>query len=362
LKRERIDRMYLFDLGKLPGQGSMLIFHALARMGVEALVIVSPKSPLASIGYFQDAEKEIDLSYCRQNGISVMRREVGGGATYLDGNQVFYQLIWKRSNSRFPGEMRRIFEELSIPACETYRRFGIEASFRRENDILTREGKKIAGEGGGDIRNCMVFVGGILLDFDCEAMSRILRVPDEKFRDKVYKSMEENLTTMKRELGQIPPREEIVHTLIDEYGKRLGNLEPAELDDRLVERVKVLESWFTSDRFLFKKTRKVPKGVKIKGGIEIRYGIHKAKGGLIRTVEKVEENRIKEIGISGDFQFYPKDDLANMELELRKTECEEERVRGKIQQFYAEHHVETPGVAPQDFTAAIVQSQSEGSE
>ena len=38
--------MFLFDLGKLPEQQSMLIFHALARMGVEALVIVSPKTPL----------------------------------------------------------------------------------------------------------------------------------------------------------------------------------------------------------------------------------------------------------------------------------------------------------------------------
>ena len=43
----------------------------------------------------------------------------------------------------------------------------------------------------------MVFVGGILLDFDYQAMSKILKVPDEKFRDKVFKSMKENLTTMK---------------------------------------------------------------------------------------------------------------------------------------------------------------------
>ena len=354
--------MYLFDLGRLPGQQSMLIFHALARMGVEALVIVSPKSPLASIGYFQDAEREIDLSFCRENGISCMRREVGGGATYLDENQIFYQLIWRRSNPRFPVEMRQIFEELSIPACEAYGKFGIEASFRQENDIVTREGKKIAGEGGGDIGECMVFVGGILLDFDYEIMTRILKVPDEKFRDKVYKSMEENLTTMKRELGDIPPREEVVQTLIREYEKLIGNLQPRELDNRLVERMKTLEKWLTSDRFLFKKTRKKPRGIKIRGGVEIRYGIHKAKGGLIRTVEELEEEKINEIGISGDFQFYPKDDLASMEAELRKTEFEEGKVRNKIQHFYEKHRIQAPGVVPEDFTTAIIQSQPEGSE
>ncbi len=354
--------MYLFDLGKLPGQQSMLIFHVLARMGVEALVIVSPKNPLVSIGYFQDAEREIDLSFCRENGISFMRREVGGGGTYLDENQVFYQLIWKRSNPRFPVEMRRIFEEFSIPACETYGKFGIEASFRQENDIVTRDGKKIAGEGGGDIGDCMILVGGILLDFDYETMSKVLKVPDEKFRDKVYKSMEENLTTMKRELGDIPPREEIVQTLIREYEKVIGRFESVALDNRIMERMKTLEKKFTSDRFLFKKTRKVPKGIKIKGGVEIRYGIHKAKGGLIKTVEELEQEKIKEIGISGDFQFYPKDDLSTMEVELRKTEFDQGKVNNKIEQFYEEHRIQAPGVMPEDFAKAIVQSESEGPE
>jgi len=98
--------MLFFDLGKLPGQQSMLIFHALARMGIEALVVVSPKSPLASIGYFQDAEQEVDLRYCKETGIPFMRREVGGGATYLDENQIFYQPMVFRSSGRNLSNLR----------------------------------------------------------------------------------------------------------------------------------------------------------------------------------------------------------------------------------------------------------------
>ena len=67
--------MLLFDLGKLPEQQSMLIFHGLARMGIESLVIVSPQTPLVSIGYFQDAEQEVDLKYCRGSEIPFMHRE-----------------------------------------------------------------------------------------------------------------------------------------------------------------------------------------------------------------------------------------------------------------------------------------------
>src|SRR4030042_3775404 len=116
----------VLKLEHMQGQQSMLVFHALARLGFEGLVIVSPDIPLASVGYFQDAAKEIDLNYCKNAGIPVMRREVGGGATYLDKNQVFYQLIWKKSNPKFPKKIKDIFSELSHPAIATYKDFGIE--------------------------------------------------------------------------------------------------------------------------------------------------------------------------------------------------------------------------------------------
>jgi lipoate-protein ligase A len=346
--------MYLFDLGKLPGQQSMLIFHALARMGVEGLIIVSPQSPLASIGYFQDTEKEIDLDFCHRAHIPVMRREVGGGTTYLDENQIFYQVIWKRSNPNLPKGMKRIFLELSQPACETYREFGIDASFRPENDIITRNGKKIAGEGGGDIGDCMAFVGGIIMDFDYDTMSKVIKVPDEKFRDKVFKAMKENVTTMKRELGQIPPKREIIKVLVETFEKQLGKLERARLDHTTIDKMMELERWMISNPFLFKKTPRIPKGVKIREGVEILYGIYKARGGIIRTVDEVKENVLKELAISGDFQFYPKENLVNLESSLKMTDFKEKPIVSKIDEFYEKQEVEAPGVEPEDITQAIL--------
>ena len=281
--RENKEFMYLFDLGKLPGQQSMLIFHALARMGTEALVIVSPKTPLVSIGYFQDAAQEVDLKYCREAGIPFMRREVGGGATYLDENQIFYQLIWKKDNLKFPRAVDEIYPWFSQAPIETYRAFGIETEFRVVNDIITKESRKIAGEGGGNIGDCMVFVGGILLDFDYQAMSRILKVPDETFRDKVHKALVENLTTMKRELRVIPSRAEVVAVLKEKFEKRVGKTTPASLNSDILEKMGQIETWMTSEEFLLKKTPRIPIGVKIREGVEVVYGHHKARAGLIRT-------------------------------------------------------------------------------
>jgi lipoate-protein ligase A len=311
--------MLFFDLGKLPGQQSMLIFHALARMGIEGLIIVSPKIPIVSIGYFQDALQEVDLQYCKESGIPYMRREVGGGTTYLDENQIFYQLIWKRDNPKFSKAIDKIYPWFSQAPIETYRNFGIQAEFRAVNDIITRRGRKIAGEGGGNIGDCMVFVGGILLDFDYQAMSRILKVPDEKFRDKVYKTMEENLTTMKRELGRVPRREEVISVLKERFEKRVGKLDDASLTPEIIEKMNQLEFWMTSEEFLLKKTPRIPNGVKIREGVEVLYGLHKAKGGLIRTAEEISEGEIEDINISGDFTFFPKERLAGLEASLENA-------------------------------------------
>ena len=346
--------MLLFDLGKLAGQQSMLTFHVLARMGIESLVIVSPRTPLVSIGYFQDAEQEVDLNYCKGLGVPLMRREVGGGATYLDENQIFYQLIWKKDNPRFPQAIQDTFPWFSEAPVETYRSFGIQAEYRAINDIVTRGGRKIAGEGGGNIEECMVFVGGILLDFDYESMSRILKVPDEKFRDKVFKSMEENLTTMKRELGTIPPREEVVAVLKEKFEEKLGKLEQASLNAHLLEKMRQLELWMTSEEFLHKKTPKIPKGVKIREGVEIYYGLHKAKGGLVRTAEEISGKEIEDITISGDFTFHPKEYLNGLEESLKKVPLEENRIMEKIGDYYQERGIESPGVESKDFAETIL--------
>jgi len=335
----------------------MLIFHALARMGFEGLIIVSPENPLASVGYFQDAENEVNINYCNKIGIPVMRREVGGGATYLDRNQIFYQLIWHKGNPRFPRKIKDIFSYLSQPVCDTYQDFGIDTHFRPENDIVTKEERKISGEGGGDVGESMVFVGGILMDFNYQIMSKILKVPEEKFRDKIYKSMEENLTTMKRELGTMPDREEVVQSLINNYEKLTGKLKPVTITSETIDKMKDLERWFTSNEFLYKKTPKTQRGVKIREGVEILYSTYKSGGGLIRTVQEIKKDVIEKIGISGDFQFFPKSELVGVEENLRETKRKEKILISKIEDFYEKHKVESPGVEPEDLTTAIIEAE-----
>lgn len=77
--------MNLYNLGHVPWLDSQLIYHALPRLGMEGLILLAPAEPYVCIGYHQDANAELDLEYCCQREIPIFRREVGGGAVYLDG-------------------------------------------------------------------------------------------------------------------------------------------------------------------------------------------------------------------------------------------------------------------------------------
>ena len=58
-----------------------------------SLLFVNPASPYVCVGYHQDPNKEVDLAYCQEKNYPIIRRSQGGGAVYLDDNQLFYQVI-----------------------------------------------------------------------------------------------------------------------------------------------------------------------------------------------------------------------------------------------------------------------------
>jgi hypothetical protein len=91
--------------------------------------------------------------------------------------------------------------------------------------------------------------------------------------------------------------------------------------------------------------------------MEILYGMHKAQGGLIRTAQEVESRKIRDIGISGDFTLYPKKELEGIENSLKDSNREKDEISQKIEEFYENTDIQTPGVKPKDITKAIMKTQ-----
>ena len=347
--------MNLYKLGKVSWQESQLIYHALAYLGRESLVLLSPNSPYVCVGYHQDVLQEVDTDFCRDRGIPVFRREVGGGAVYLDGGQLFFQLILRKKNPIVPWQREAFYRKFLQAPINVYRRIGIAAEYKPVNDVLVGD-RKISGTGVGEIGDCIVFVGNLIVDFDCRMMSKVLRVPDEKFRDKVRKTLEENLTTIRRELGETEAsrwgEDRLNELLAEEFGAIAGRLEPGQGDRELEEEVVRLSAKMVDDRWLYEKGMQAPgRSVRVRSGVEVVHRVHKARGGLIRSDFGVVDGRFAQVSISGDFFSYPSDAVARLESMLEGRSAQD--LPAVLKEVYEGHGVETPGVTADDWMQVL---------
>jgi lipoate-protein ligase A len=141
---------------------SQTVYHAVGYAMKEdtpdTIILVSPNAPYVCIGYHQDMEKEVDLEYCKARGLPVYRREVGGGAVYLDNGQLFTQWIFHKEN--LPASLEARFKLYIDPLVATYQALGIDATHRPVNDVHVN-GKKIGGTGAAQIGSAEVVVGSL---------------------------------------------------------------------------------------------------------------------------------------------------------------------------------------------------------
>ena len=345
--------MKLYRLETVSWQDSQLLYHALPRVGREGVILCSPATTYVCVGYFQDVEQEVDVEFCRENNLPIFRREVGGGAVYLDGEQLFFQLIIHRDNPLVPAGGKLAFYRKFLQApIAAYRALGIPAEYREVNDIVANQ-RKVSGCGAGEIGDYYVLVGNLIVDFNYEMMARVLKVPDEKFRDKVYKTIYENLSTVKREIAHVPPREKLWSLMADKFVEMLGPMEEeTAVDAEWRAKTDELAARFLTDEWLY-QTRRPHAGrkVTIRAGVQVRQRMYKAPGGLIRATVETQQGQIATVELSGDFFFYPADKLTELEKVLVSTGLAE--VEGIIEEFYKVNSIESPGVTPYDLAVAL---------
>ncbi|MFN2113363.1 MAG: lipoate--protein ligase, partial [Anaerolineales bacterium] len=335
--------MDYYFLDQVSWEHSQAIYHAAAYLQREALFILRPATPYVCIGCHQNARLVIDLEYTEEQGIPVFRREVGGGAVFLDGNQLFYQLVLRSDHPQVPPKKADFYRKYLEPVVQTYRAFGVDAVYKPVNDILYQH-QKISGNGAAEINDMVILVGNFILDFDYQTMSQCLRVPDEKFRDKVYKTLQENLTTIKHVTGKIPDTELIAEDLIGRYIPLLGS-HPIQYqaDDQLLAKADEIFARMHTDDWLFENDNRIAEeSVKIREGVYVIQQAYKAPGGLIQVSAVKEDGILRDVHLSGDFFFYPAEDLVGLEDALENLPADQEVIREAIQEYYLEYNIESP--------------------
>ncbi len=346
----------LLDLGQVSPIRSQTIYHAvgysLGEQSPDTILLVSPNGPYVSIGRHQDADREVDLAYCAEAGYPVVRREVGGGAVYLDRNQLFTQWIFQAAH--LPATVEERFRLYVDPLVRTYRALGIAAEYRPINDVQVA-GRKIGGTGAARMDRAEVVVGSLMFDFDIATMARVLKVPSEKFRDKVVQSLTDYMTTMRRELGEPPPRERVVETYVSMCALALGRpVVPGELRTEELELAARLDERFAGRDWLEEGGGLRRPGVKIHEDVRLAEGAHKAAGGLIRCVARIRHDRLDDVAFSGDFTARPASMPGDLDEILVGCDLTEVALRTRVDDYYTRVRPEVPGVTPADWVAAVL--------
>ncbi len=347
----------ILDLGLVSPMRSQAIYHgvayALTPDTPDTVILVGPTDPYVCIGYHQELDKEVDVDYCREQGLPIYRREVGGGAVYLDKGQVFTQWIFHKNN--LPASLEERFALYIKPLVDTYQSLGVPATYRPVNDIHV-QGKKIGGTGAAQMGEAEVVVGSLMFDFNFDLMARVLRVSSEKMRDKIFQSLNEYMTTMTRQLGHTPDYETVKREYIRQVVETLGR--PAEYSDPTPEELAIteeLEARFASDEWLYQKGGLRQTGaVKIHTDVYLVEAAYKAPGGLIRTTARLREGRIDDLTLSGDFTMLPAFAVGALEQALRGVTLDGGAVRAKVAEFYRGLPVKSPGVGVEDWVTAVM--------
>jgi lipoate-protein ligase A len=347
----------VLDFGYVPAIRSQAVYHGVARtitaQSDPVLTLVNPEDPYVCVGVHQEVAKEVDEAFCKSAGLQIIRRHVGGGAVYLDRNQMFFHFMFPRDKA--PQFAANLYPRFIEPAVRTYRELGVAAEYRPINDIQV-SGRKIGGTGAASIGEATVMVGSFMFDFDTETMSRCLKVPSEKFRDKLKQTLDDYMTTMSRELTSLPERETVKQRFLHHCAAVLA-VEPAE-DDPTARELQAIEDYekaLSDPAWTYRKGKRWSEmGIKISERTHLGEGSHKARGGLIRAHLLSRDDSVEDLVLSGDFTCLPEDGVEALGERLRGAELDQDKLTRAVEAAIVDLSLDLPGVEAGDLATAIM--------
>jgi len=177
---------------------------------------------------------------------------------------------------------------------------------------LTVEDRKIGGTGAGEIGDCVAFVGNIMVDFDFDTMSGILKVPNEAFRARARRAMEANMTTVRREIGEEAAatwdQDKIARLLVTELKRLVGPLIPRQVDGKLDGKMEELAEMMMNDTWLYRNGKRGSgRSVTIRSGLQVCQEWMETPAGVFSLQFKLRDGKLEGVSISGEScQHLPK--------------------------------------------------------
>jgi lipoate-protein ligase A len=291
------------DFGRQPALRSQTLWHAIGY-GVSAgapatLSFTRPAAPYVCLGY-HGALEDVDLAYCRAEGLPVLRRMVGGGIVYLDADQLFFQICLPAR--ALPPARGQALRQLLEPAVAAFAAVGVPAALDDDLEICVGD-RKVCGHGAGQIDDAVVVCGNLIERFDHRRAARVLALADTAQRG-------HTLALMRRFVAATPVGPAAFQAaMVSAYAAALGLVAvPGELTATERAALADLDRRFTSESWLagpLPPSRPGPgprsRRVKVRAGVWTLASEHDGA----RVTASVVRGRVERVRLRAGGEVWP---------------------------------------------------------
>ena len=146
--------------------------------------------PTVIFGRNQVVENEVNLDYCREHGIHVVRRKSGGGCVYADMDNMMLSFMTSEENVGIA------FNRFVNMVLLVFRKMGIEATGSSHNDIMIGD-RKVCGTACYHVSGRSIVHSTLLYDTNMEHMLHAITPGPEKLEKKGIQSVRQRITFLK---------------------------------------------------------------------------------------------------------------------------------------------------------------------
>lgn len=179
-----------------------------ARSVTEPTMFFWRVDPTVIIGRHQVLENEVNVKYCEEQQIRIVRRKSGGGCVYADRGNLMLSYISPSTHSE------EVFAEFLRMISDALIQMGFEATTTSHNDILVN-GHKVCGCACYALPTGTIVHSTMLLNVNFEALEQAITPTAEKLAKHGVESVRQRVVNLAT-LGDVSHMEERLKRVIGE--------------------------------------------------------------------------------------------------------------------------------------------------
>ena len=147
-------------------------------------------APTVIFGRNQVVENEVNLEYCREHDIRVVRRKSGGGCVYADMDNLMLSMVTDGDNVGFTFNRFVTMIQLAL------HKIGVTATSTAHNDIMIGD-RKVCGTAFYQLPGRSIVHSTMLYDTNMQHMLNAITPSAEKLEKKGIQSVRQRITLLK---------------------------------------------------------------------------------------------------------------------------------------------------------------------